>query len=62
MSPLGIFLVLAATFATAVAVGRVMSTRIDDARRLAELVRDTRRLRARHEHPMPASPPRSRRR
>jgi hypothetical protein len=39
---------LAGTFVAVMATLRVMVTRVDDACRLAELVRDTRRLRANH--------------
>jgi hypothetical protein len=53
MSPGVILAVLAGAFAASILVGRVMATRIDDARRLAQLVSETRRLRARHRAAMP---------
>jgi hypothetical protein len=53
MNAMVILAVLAGGFLAAVLVGRVMATRIDDARRFAQLVADTRRLRARHRASMP---------
>lgn len=61
MIAFAILAALAGTFLAAMMTLRVMVTRVDDACRLAELVRDTRRLRANHRAAM-AVPVRVRRR
>jgi len=54
MSGFAVATILAAAASAAVLVAQVMATRIDHARRLAELVSETRRLRARIRAAAPA--------
>lgn len=54
MSAFATLVALAATAFTAYLAVRIVVLRVDDACRLAELVRETRRLRARHRASLPA--------
>lgn len=60
MTAFATIVALAAAAFTAYLAARIVVLRVDDACRLAELVRDTRTLRARHRASLPA--PRARRR
>jgi len=60
MSEVAYLAILVAAATAALGIGRVMATRIEHAQRLAELISETRRLRARHKASAP--PPRPGRR
>lgn len=60
MTAFAVLIAIAAALFTAFLATRIVVLRVDDACRLAELVRQTRALRARHRTPVPT--PRLRRR
>lgn len=60
MTVIAAFIAIAAALFTVYLVARIVVLRVDDACRLAELVRQTRTLRARHRATMPTPRPRRR--
>lgn len=60
MDPAVILLVLAASFLAGLCTLGVMASRIDNARRFADLIRDTRRIRLEHVGVAPQRPARRR--